>query len=75
MSSIDFTTNANIHTTIREEFNDSLLLTGKPLLPQFFVLSDPIPAAHHLCTVINYDRLIISDKRHVSALMGTCISA
>ena len=34
-SSIDFTTDAKIQTTIRDEFNDSLLLTGAtmPLIP------------------------------------------
>ena len=71
-SSIDFATDAKIQATIREEFNDSLLLTGKPLLPPFFVLSDPILVAHRLRTVIDYDRLIVLDKGHVSASMRTC---
>ncbi|KIP06892.1 hypothetical protein PHLGIDRAFT_128004 [Phlebiopsis gigantea 11061_1 CR5-6] len=45
-SSIDFATDAKIQKTIREEFNDSLLLT----------------VAHRLRTVIDYDRLIVLDK-------------
>ncbi|KAF9459383.1 multidrug resistance-associated ABC transporter [Collybia nuda] len=45
-SSIDFATDAKIQATIREEFNDSLLLT----------------VAHRLRTVIDYDRLIVLDK-------------
>ena len=32
-SSVDFPTDAMIHAAIRKEFNDCLLLTGKPLLP------------------------------------------
>ncbi|KZT66167.1 hypothetical protein DAEQUDRAFT_813713 [Daedalea quercina L-15889] len=45
-SSIDFATDAKIQATIREEFNDSMLLT----------------VAHRLRTVIDYDRLIVLDK-------------
>ncbi|KAI0092260.1 multidrug resistance-associated ABC transporter [Irpex rosettiformis] len=45
-SSIDFATDAKIQQAIREEFNDSLLLT----------------VAHRLRTVIDYDRLIVLDK-------------
>ncbi|KDR78083.1 hypothetical protein GALMADRAFT_245072 [Galerina marginata CBS 339.88] len=45
-SSIDFATDAKIQTTIREEFNNSLLLT----------------VAHRLRTVIDYDRLVILDN-------------
>ncbi|KAI0339052.1 multidrug resistance-associated ABC transporter [Trametopsis cervina] len=45
-SSIDFATDAKIQAAIREEFNDSLLLT----------------VAHRLRTVIDYDRLIVLDK-------------
>ncbi|KAJ7107582.1 multidrug resistance-associated ABC transporter [Mycena epipterygia] len=45
-SSVDFKTDAKIQTTIREEFNDSLLLT----------------IAHRLKTVIDYDRLLVLDK-------------
>lgn len=48
-SSIDFATDAKIQATIREEFNDSLLLT----------------VAHRLRTVIDYDRLIVLDKGHI----------
>ncbi|KAG0701637.1 hypothetical protein DFH29DRAFT_925615 [Suillus ampliporus] len=48
-SSIDFDTDAKIQATIREEFNDSLLLT----------------VAHRLRTVIDYDRLIVLDKGEV----------
>ncbi|CAL1697425.1 unnamed protein product [Somion occarium] len=45
-SSIDFATDAKIQATIREEFNNSLLLT----------------VAHRLRTVIDYDRLLVLDK-------------
>ncbi|RDX45811.1 multidrug resistance-associated ABC transporter [Lentinus brumalis] len=45
-SSIDFATDAKIQATIREEFNNSMLLT----------------VAHRLRTVIDYDRLIVLDK-------------
>ncbi|KAL0952989.1 hypothetical protein HGRIS_007200 [Hohenbuehelia grisea] len=49
-SSIDFATDAKIQATIREEFNDSLLLT----------------VAHRLRTVIDYDRLIILDQGKIA---------
>ncbi|TDL21715.1 P-loop containing nucleoside triphosphate hydrolase protein, partial [Rickenella mellea] len=49
-SSIDFATDAKIQNTIREEFNNSLLLT----------------VAHRLRTVIDYDRLIVLDKGTVA---------
>ncbi|KAJ8489168.1 hypothetical protein ONZ45_g13681 [Pleurotus djamor] len=49
-SSIDFATDAKIQTTIREEFNDSLLVT----------------IAHRLRTVIDYDRLIVLDKGKIA---------
>jgi len=48
-SSIDFATDAKIQATIREEFNDSLLLT----------------VAHRLRTVIDYDRLVVLDKGRI----------
>ncbi|KAG6840544.1 hypothetical protein C0991_005904 [Blastosporella zonata] len=48
-SSIDFATDAKIQTTIREEFNSSLLLT----------------VAHRLRTVIDYDRLIVLDQGQI----------
>jgi ABC-type protease/lipase transport system fused ATPase/permease subunit len=44
-SSIDFTTDAKIQQTIREEFGDSLLLTGKPVTLLGF------------CLVLNLDYL------------------
>jgi len=49
-SSIDFATDAKIQATIREEFNDSLLLT----------------VAHRLRTVIDYDRLVVLDKGRIA---------
>ncbi|TDL18519.1 multidrug resistance-associated ABC transporter [Rickenella mellea] len=51
-SSIDFDTDAKIQATIREEFNNSLLLT----------------VAHRLRTVIDYDRLIVLDKGVIAEL-------
>ncbi|KAJ6571600.1 P-loop containing nucleoside triphosphate hydrolase protein, partial [Mycena capillaripes] len=49
-SSIDFETDQRIQTTIREEFNQSLLLT----------------VAHRIKTVIDYDRLIILDRGKIA---------
>ncbi|KAJ6539128.1 hypothetical protein B0H19DRAFT_1269480 [Mycena capillaripes] len=49
-SSIDFETDQKIQTTIREEFNQSLLLT----------------VAHRIKTVIDYDRLIILDQGKIA---------
>jgi len=48
-SSIDFATDAKIQATIREEFNDSILLT----------------VAHRLRTIIDYDRLVVLDKGRI----------
>lgn len=39
-SSIDFATDAKIQTTIREEFNNSLLLTGKNVFASMLVIVD-----------------------------------
>ncbi|KAJ6599295.1 hypothetical protein DFH09DRAFT_1130673 [Mycena vulgaris] len=49
-SSIDFETDKKIGATIREQFNDSLLLT----------------VAHRIRTVIDYDRLIILDQGKIA---------
>jgi len=49
-SSIDFSTDAKIQATIREEFTESLLVT----------------VAHRLRTVIDYDRLIVLDKGQIA---------
>jgi len=48
-SSIDYATDAKIQKTIREEFNNSLLLT----------------VAHRLRTVIDYDRLIVLENGRI----------
>jgi len=48
-SSIDFKTDAKIQATIRDEFQNSLLLT----------------VAHRLRTVIDYDRLIVLDQGRI----------
>jgi len=49
-SSIDFETDRKIQTTIREEFNSSLLVT----------------IAHRINSVIDYDRLIILDQGKIA---------
>ena len=70
-SSIDFETDAKIQTTIREEFNDSLLLTGKSTrwyLLTITKLTRPLLVAHRLRTVIDYDRLLVLDKGKVSVI-------
>jgi len=51
-SSIDFETDKKIQATIREQFNDSLLLT----------------VAHRIKTVIDYDRLIILSEGKTAEL-------
>lgn len=77
-SSIDFATNAKIQTTIREEFNDSLLLTGTSRSSRLRFRRCPynpaFPVAHRLRTVVDYDRLIVLDKGQVCALRHmTCL--
>ena len=69
-SSIDFATDAKIQATIREEFTNSLLLTGNPhppfVLTWIFTLTVLYATvAHRLHTVIDYDRLIVLDKGQV----------
>ncbi|KAF7342065.1 ATP-dependent bile acid permease [Mycena venus] len=49
-SSIDFATDRKIQTTIREEFNDSLLVT----------------IAHRINSVIDYDRLLVLDQGKIA---------
>ncbi|KAJ7104541.1 hypothetical protein C8R43DRAFT_906911 [Mycena crocata] len=49
-SSIDFETDLKIQKTIREEFNDSLLLT----------------IAHRIKTVIDYDKIIVLDQGRIA---------
>jgi ABC-type multidrug transport system fused ATPase/permease subunit len=66
-SSIDFATDAKIQATIREEFNNSLLLTGMCICTEFpnELTVVFLPVAHRLRTVIDYDRLIVLDKGQV----------
>ena len=64
-SSIDFATDAKIQATIREEFGDSLLLTGMPQATRQSFSTEFSPVAHRLSTVIDYDRLIVLDKGEV----------
>jgi hypothetical protein len=62
---------AKIQATIREEFNDSLLLTGASCYYSPFAQAGNrifIPVAHRLRTVIDYDRLIVLDKGKVCPL-------
>ena len=62
-SSIDFATDSKIQATIREEFGDSLLLTGAYILPLIHQIALTVTAvAHRLRTVIDYDRLLVLDK-------------
>lgn len=64
-SSIDFATDAKIQAAIREEFNDSLLLTGMAILVPTSLHFTDTPGsavAHRLRTVIDYDRLVVLDK-------------
>ncbi|KAG6810439.1 hypothetical protein H0H92_011858 [Tricholoma furcatifolium] len=51
-NSVNLASDAKIQTTIRKEFISSLLLT----------------IAHHPCSVIDYDRLIILDKGQIAEL-------
>jgi ABC-type transport system involved in cytochrome bd biosynthesis fused ATPase/permease subunit len=65
-SSIDFATDAKIQQTIREEFSESLLLTGKYNLRYLYDKVLMIcPVAHRLNTIVDYDRLIVLDKGQV----------
>lgn len=69
-SSIDFETDAKIQATIREEFGESLLLTGACLFRHEYVLcvddEGVYIVAHRLRTVIDYDRLIVLDKGEIA---------
>ena len=65
-SSIDFATDAKIQETIREEFTGSLLLTGSLTFSLYDIGIHFLAVAHRLRTVIDYDRLIVLDKGHVS---------
>lgn len=70
-SSIDFATDTKIQATIREEFTESLLLTGKCSLYWFFLnyaYTFRKSVAHRIRTVIDYDRLIVLDKGEVPVL-------
>ena len=63
---MDGVTDAKIQAAIREEFNDSLLLTGMtvPFISTLFLFLVCL-VAHRLRTVIDYDRLIVLDKGQV----------
>ena len=70
-SSIDFETDAKIQTAIREEFNDSLLLTGvstRCIFQRNIWFTRLLLVAHRLRTVIDYDRLLVLDKGQVSVI-------
>ncbi len=66
-SSIDFATDAKIQKAIRDEFTNSLLLTGTLYAVMFFSDANvQNTVAHRLRTVIDYDRLIVLDKGQVA---------
>lgn len=69
-SGIDFVTDAKIQSTIREEFPDSLLLTGVFALhiSQKKLMCFVLPVAHRLRTIIDYDRFLVLDKGQVNYL-------